>query len=152
MISICHITLANAHNGPFVAVIIQVEHLGRRSSSGRLPHNPKTCGVPDKVLRPPIAAWIEEWNDLLRLWITACQVIPTTFVAVAAGQGQVVGVIRAPSRLGQHMVDGEAHELPAFIGMAILTAALRSLVHNTPRSRGNGHAGLNGCARCVSGD
>jgi len=93
MISICHIALANAHNGPFVAVIIQVEYLDRRASSGCSPHNPKTCGVPDKVLRPPIAAWIEERNDLLRLWIAACEAIPTTFVAIAAGQGQVVGVI-----------------------------------------------------------
>jgi hypothetical protein len=152
MISICHIALANAHNGPFVAIIIQVEHLDRRASSGRSPHNPQTWGIPDKVLRPPIAAWIEEWNDLLRLWISACEATPTTLIAIAAGQGQVVSVIRAPSRLGQHMVDGEAHELPAFISMAILTAALRSLAYDTPRCRGNCHAGLNGAARRVPGD
>ena len=34
--------------------------------------------------------------------------------------------MRAPSHLGQYMSNGEAHELPAFVGMIIFAAALRT--------------------------
>ena len=49
--------------------------------------------------------------------------------------------MRAPSRLGQYMINGEAHELPAFVGMAILAAALRAFTHDTPCRGGSRHAG-----------
>jgi hypothetical protein len=31
--------------------------------------------------------------------------------------------------------NSEAHELPSFVSMAILTAAMRALAYDTPRSR-----------------
>jgi len=133
MVAICPITLSNAHDGPSVAVIIQVKQRDRRASRRRSPHNAQTVGVPGKVIRPPLAARIEQWDDLVRLWIASFDAIAPTFVTVAAGQGQVIVLIRAPSRLGPYMVDGKANELPAFIGMAILTAAMRAFAHDTPR-------------------
>ena len=56
MISIGHIAQANAYDSPIVTVIIQFEHLYRRTPKGRAPHNEQPCGGPGKVLRPQIAA------------------------------------------------------------------------------------------------
>jgi len=50
------------------------------------------------------------------------------------------------------MVDGEAHELPAFVGMAILTVAMRAFAHDTPRGWGHRHVSLTGIVRRVPGD
>ncbi len=109
-----------------MAVIIQVEQLSRRASRCCTPHNTQTCDVPDKVISPPIAARIEERDDFRSLRVASFEAIPTAFITVAAGQRQVVGIIRTASRLGQHMVNSEAHELPSFVGMAILAAAMRA--------------------------
>jgi hypothetical protein len=45
------------------------------------------------------------------------------------------------------MVDGEAHELPAFVGMTVLAVALRAFAHDTSCGGRNRHAGLNGVVR-----
>jgi hypothetical protein len=135
-----------------MTVIIEVEQLDRRTSCSCSSHNAQPCNVPGKVLRPLIAARVEERDDRLCLWIAAFKAIATPFITVATRQRQVVGVIRAARRLGLHVVNGEAHELPAFVGMTILTAALRPLAHDPPRCWGHCHAGLTGGARCGRDD
>jgi hypothetical protein len=50
------------------------------------------------------------------------------------------------------MIDGEADELPAFVGMTILTAALRTFAHNTPCGQWHCHVSLIGVARRVPDD
>lgn len=45
------------------------------------------------------------------------------------------------------MVDGEAHELPAFIGMTVFAVALRTFAHDASYRGRNRHVGLNGVAR-----
>lgn len=85
MISIGSIALSNAYDSTLVAVIIQVEHLGCRSSRRRSSHNTQTRCVPDKVLSPPLLTRIENGDDFTRCWITPFEAIATTFVAVAAG-------------------------------------------------------------------
>jgi hypothetical protein len=59
MVAICQITLSNAHDGPGMAVIIQVKQRDRRTSHRRLPYNAQTVCVPGEVIRPPLAARIE---------------------------------------------------------------------------------------------
>jgi hypothetical protein len=85
------------------------------------------------VVSPNISARIEDWHDLTSFWIASFGTIATTFVAVSAGQCQVVWVIRTANRLWQHVVEGEANELPSFVSMAVLTAEICSLSNNTPR-------------------
>lgn len=63
IVSIRHIALSNAHNNTFVAIIMQVEHLGRRTSRSRLSHNAQTRCVPDKVLSPRLSAWMKNGDD-----------------------------------------------------------------------------------------
>ena len=41
----------------------------------------------------PITARIEEWDDLSSLWIAFFEVRSTAFIAVTAGQRQVIGII-----------------------------------------------------------
>ena len=93
MVAIDHITLANAYNDPFVAVIIQVEERDCGASEGCLSHNTEPGGVPDEVLRPRIAAWIEERGNLPSCWLPPLEAIATPLIAVAARQRQVIGVI-----------------------------------------------------------
>jgi len=101
------------------------------------------------MLSPPIAARMEEWDDLSSLWIASFEAISTALIAVAAGQRQIVCIIQTASRLGQHMVNSEAHELPSFVGMAILTTVIRALAHDSPRSGRHRHNCLNGYRRRV---
>jgi hypothetical protein len=104
------------------------------------------------VIRPPIASRVEEWDDLSCPRIASFEAIPTAFITVAASQRQVIGIIRTASRLGQHMVYSETHELPSFVSMAILTAAMRTLAYDTLSSRWHCHDGLNVSGRRVRGD
>jgi hypothetical protein len=92
----------------FTSAIWPVRTGAPEMSRRRLPYNVQTVCVPGKVIRPPLAARIEQWDDLVRLWIASFDAIAPTFFTVAAGQGQVIVRIRAPSRLGQYMVDGKA--------------------------------------------
>ena len=55
MVSIRHIALSNAYDHTLVVVIIQVEHHSRRASRGRSSYNVQTCGIPSKVVSPPLA-------------------------------------------------------------------------------------------------
>jgi hypothetical protein len=50
------------------------------------------------------------------------------------------------------MVTGEAHELPAFVGMTVFAVALRAFAYDTSCRGRNRHAGLNGVARCGPSD
>jgi hypothetical protein len=93
MVSIGDIPLSNTHDRPLVSIIVQVEQLDRRTSSGRSPNNAQASLVPDEVLRPPLATCMEEWHKHVRLWVTSFEAIPTPLVAIAAGQGQVIRVI-----------------------------------------------------------
>jgi hypothetical protein len=45
------------------------------------------------MLSPPIAVRIEEWDDLSGLWIASFEASSTAFIAVTAGQRQVIGII-----------------------------------------------------------
>ena len=83
MLSIRHIALADAHHHTLVAVIIQIEHHGRRTSCGCAPDDAQTGSIPDKVVRPLLAARIEEWDNGLCLWIATFDTIATPFIAVA---------------------------------------------------------------------
>jgi hypothetical protein len=47
------------------------------------------------VLGARILARVKQWDDLIRLWINACEIWPLVTVAVAARQGEVVRMIRA---------------------------------------------------------
>jgi hypothetical protein len=60
MVSIRDITLSNAYDHTLMMRIIQVEHRHRRASRRRAPYNTETCGIPSKVVCPPLAAWIEK--------------------------------------------------------------------------------------------
>jgi hypothetical protein len=93
MVSIGYITLSNAYDGTLVSVIVQVEQLNRRAATGCSTKNTQAGLVPDEVLRPPFTTWIEEWDKRLRFWIVSFKAVPTTFVAIATGQSQIVGVI-----------------------------------------------------------
>jgi hypothetical protein len=51
------------------------------------------------------------------------------------------------------MINGEAYELPAFVGMAIFAAAMRAFTHDPPCGRGHRHVRLTGVVQqCVPGD
>jgi hypothetical protein len=152
MVSIRHVTLPNAHDRTTVTVIVQIEQLNCGAACRRSSHNAQPGCVPGKVLSPPLLARIEEWDNRVGVWITSFKAISTPFIAIAACQSQIIGLIRASRRLGQHMVDGEAYELPAFVSVAILAAAIRALAHGTPCSRRNGHAGLKSVGRYEPGD
>ncbi len=152
MISIGHIAHATASDGPVVAVIIPVAYLCRRAPPGRAPHNAQPRGVPGQVLRPEIAARVAERDNRLGLWSTAFKAIATPFVTGAAGRRHVVCLIRAARRWGEPRGEGEAHALPACLGVAILTAATRAFAHQTSRCRGHRHDGLTGCGHRVQDD
>jgi len=81
MVSIRHIALSNAYDYTLMMLIIQVEHRDRRASRRRAPYNAQTCGIPSKVVSPPLATWIEEWEDCLGLRIAACDTIASTLIA-----------------------------------------------------------------------
>jgi hypothetical protein len=90
MVSIRDIALSNAYDHTLMMRIIQVKQRHRRTSRRRAPYNTETCGIPFKVVRPPLAAWIEECDDHLRLWIAADDAIASTLIAVATGECQIV--------------------------------------------------------------
>ena len=60
MISIHDIVLSNAYDHTLMTLIIQVEHRDRRAPRGCSPYNVQTCGIPSKVVSPPLAARIKE--------------------------------------------------------------------------------------------
>jgi hypothetical protein len=84
---------SDAHHHPLVEVVRQVEHYDRRTSCGCAPDDAQTDGIPDKVIRPLLAARIKKWDAYLCLWITAFDAMAAPFTAVATGSGQVVGVL-----------------------------------------------------------
>ena len=86
MIAIGQIALANPDDGPFVAVVIEIKELYRHPARGCLPHNASLGDVPDKVLRPPVTAWIEAGDHLPGFRITPVEAIPTPLIAVTARQ------------------------------------------------------------------
>jgi hypothetical protein len=115
-----------------VAIIVQVEHADSRSSRWREPHDSNTFRIPCEMSRPQVLARVEDGHYFTCSRIASFKAIASTLIAVSASECQIVCIVRAAGRLGQHVVEGKANKLPSFVGMAIFTMEIRSLPNCTP--------------------
>jgi hypothetical protein len=114
-----------------VAIIIQVEHVDGRSPRWREPNDSNTFRIPCEMSRPQVLTRVEDGHYFTCSRVASFTAIASTLIAVSASECQIVCIVRAAGRLGQHVVEGKANKLPSFVGMAILTVEIRSLSNRT---------------------
>jgi hypothetical protein len=94
---------------------------------------------PDEVLVPNIAPGMEKADNLAALGVNARQIRTFEVVAVKTGECQILGLGRAPVRLGDDVIKLEWRAHKCFGDQAIFTAVAGALADELLKGCGNPH-------------
>jgi hypothetical protein len=132
MKSVRQVAASNAQNPFAVSLVVHVQERDGRSANRRQSCYSQTFTIPGEMVAPSMLTRVENRGIDSRGGIGSHATIATTFVAVSASQGKILGFIAAGSRLWNDVIQRKQYKLPALVGMAVFTAQACAFTHHTP--------------------
>jgi hypothetical protein len=91
------------------------------------------------MVRPPVAARVEQRCYVARVGIQRCEIRALTFVAKSTGQGEILDVVGSAMLPGDDMIDLVCDQCNGFGQEAVLTARAGPLAHQVSLSGRDRH-------------